>query len=493
MIQNSSIRGRGGLVLAVVLSLVLGGPSLSANTDDSEPPTEADVGQAADAPEEISGPRDLLTLMGIDQSHFNLLTDGVPWQDDEDEMLLKIIYRFRRTFRLKDVELWSRGDLEVARLAADPDAFRGEIFQLHGQVVSVEVCRPDFVEVARRFELDEYYRCRLLLDDARQPIEVFTSTIPEAWKADETLDAPAGAFGLFLKLGENEGPRPVFVAPRMAWYPPTRLGSLGMDLGLFDDLSRAGDGPPDASSLKDLQLTGRNRECFYQMLAAVGRAKPGQLLDEATEQLKRTGQERFSVVPLFNQPDKVQGELIVLSGSVRQVIPVRVSDEDVLARFGIDRYYQLFLYTPDSQNNPLVFCVRELPKGMPTGEGIRYNESVSVAGFFFNTWAYRNRQSGEIGEGEWQLAPLLIGRGLKWHPPTKPARNPWLGAIAAGLFVLALLGVWLALWRNSRGDKQFHDQTLSRQFAPDSGKSLNDIGLQAETNPDFSGLEKMDE
>jgi hypothetical protein len=229
--------------------------------------------------------------------------------------------------------------------------------------------------------------------------------------------------------------------------------------------------------------------------AAAGRTAPGELATQAAEDLRRTGKERFSVVPLFNDPVNQQGRLVVLSGTARQVIPVRVSDEDVLSRFGIDRYYQVFLFTEDSQSNPVVFCVRELPEGMPLGEGTQFGEPVTVAGFFFNTWAYRNRRlgAGTATEEEWQLAPLLIGRDLQWRGGDKPASNPYLGAIAGGLFVVALTGVWLALLRYSRGDKKFREKTIARQFALDSGVSLDEIGLDVDGNPDFSGLEQASE
>ncbi len=457
-------------------------------------------GTAAEGPPEISGPRDLFDLQGIDESHFALLTDGTPWQEGENETMLKVMYRLHRNFRLMDVEAWCRGEPQPAELAADPDAYRGEIFHLVGRVDFAEAVRP-VVEVARRFELDEYYRCRFWLGEDRKLAALFVHTVPEDWKNKESIDARAGAFGVFLKLAgaAEQEPLPVFVASRVAWYPPTRLGNLGFDWGLFDDLgpSRRPDeveGPTGSRprrSARDLRLTGRNRECFYQMLAAAGSTEPGELLAEATEELRHSGEERFSVVPLFNEPTEQHGRLVVLSGTVRQVIPVRVGDEDVLARFGIDRYYQVFLFTEDSQSNPLVFCVRELPEGMPVGEGFQFAEQVSVAGFFFNTWAYRSRRpsGASTSQEEWQLAPLLIGRDLRWHPRKKPASNPYLGAIAGGLFVLALFGIWLALWRYGRGDKQFHDRTIAKQLAPEPGISLDRIGLDADGRPDFSGLE----
>ncbi|GAG06016.1 unnamed protein product, partial [marine sediment metagenome] len=246
-------------------------------------PEEEPSSVGSEGPPEISGPRDLFDLQGIDQSHFDLLTDGTPWQEGENETLLKIIYRLHRSFRPMDVESWCLGEAQPAELARDPDAYRGEIFRLAGRVVSIEVRRP-VPEVARRFELGEYYRCEFLLGEEEHSAVLFAHTIPEAWKAHDSIDARAGAFGVFLKLaGDDPGqPVSVFVASRVAWYPPTRLGSLGFDWGFFDDLrpERTGrdetQGPGSRKrSLRDLRLTGRNRECFYQMLAAVGRTEPG--------------------------------------------------------------------------------------------------------------------------------------------------------------------------------------------------------------------------
>ncbi|MEN6495892.1 MAG: hypothetical protein ABFD16_16545 [Thermoguttaceae bacterium] len=440
----------------------------------SPAPAASDEPSAESLPENVSGPRDLLRFYEIDKSHFARLTDGNLWQEGENELLFRIMFRLR-DFRLMDIERWARPLVSATELAAKPDDARGEFFRLQGRVTSVTLCQP-LSEIVDRFEMKPYYRCDLLLGEQRQVAIVFTQTIPQAWKPDQPIDERAGGIGMFLKLASADAqqPTPIFVAPRVAWYPNTVLGDLGMDYGLFDDLKPE---EPDGQQghavqsklrsprdLDALRLTSRTAECFYQMLAAAKRARPGELAKMATDTLQKTGQKSFSVVPLFNQPDKQHGQLVVLSGTARLAIPVRVSEDDILARFGLKEYYQLFLFTDDSQGNPLVVCVPRLPKGMPSGEDRSYAEHVTVAGFFFNTWAYRNRDSGQgQGQSHWQLAPLLIGQEPVWHPRPAKSTNLVSSVVFGVLFVLAFGGICVALWISRRGDKEFREKVLANQ------------------------------
>lgn len=464
----------------VLVALAACGHEVLAAAAEKKPEAEPSAPAAPSGeslPEKVSGPWDLLRLYEIDKSHFARLTDGTPWQEGENELLFRILFRLR-DFRLMDIEAWARPLASVTELAAKPDDARGEFFRLEGRVTRVTLCQP-LAEVVERFELKPYYRCEFLLGEKRQPAVVFAQTIPQAWKLDQPIDERAGALGMFLKLASANAQQrtPVFVAPRAAWYPNTVLGDLGMDYGLFDDLkpeeTKGQQGHAVASKvhsqrdLDALRLTSRTRECFYQMLAAVKRARPGELIKKANETLKKTGQTSCSVVPLFNQPDKQHGQLVVLSGTARLAIPVRVNEDDLQARFGIQEYYQLFLFTDDSQGNPLAVCVPRLPKGMPRGEDRSYAEQVTVAGFFFNTWAYRNRDSGQ-GQTQWQLAPLLIGQEPIWHPRPVRSTNFVASVIFAGLFVLAVGGVSVALWISRRGDKEFRARVLASQASSES-------------------------
>jgi hypothetical protein len=428
----------------------------------------------------------LFRLYGIDDSQFDQFVDGHDVDEGDTETLLTILYRLQNVDQER-VEQWAK-PLDLAKIVEKPASERGEFFRLSGRVTDVEVRRV-LAERAEALEFDAYYRCQCVLEDG-QPAVVFTCKVPREWRKGGPVDASMAAFGAFLKLaGSAEKPTPVFAAERVAWHPETLLGKLGMDVGLYDTV------------VNRTRLSGLDREAFYQMLAAVGRAKPGELRDAAQAELKtadeplvrtdRDGNRHFSVAPLFNQPDEQRGRLVVLSGNARRVLRVPVADQDIINRFGIDHYYNIYLFTDDSMDNPVVFCVRSLPQGMPIGDGPTYVEYVEIAGFFFKTWAY-NIATAPGQPEKMQLAPLLIGREPVWYKSPAPMDTRLIGAIAGGLFLVAMVAIWFAVWRLGRGDQEFHNRTLSKAIAPEPAVSLNDLGLQAETEPDFSGLAEME-
>jgi len=523
-------------------------PTLPGGSSAPEDPT-ADEHQA-----QRDGPRALLELGGIDESHFFKIIDEVAYSSDEQEVMLKILYRVRK-FDLKSVFEWTQRKLDWSKLASEPRAHRAEMFQLVGRVRKVTVEKPP-VEVVQQFELPHYYLCEMEVGEARQPALIIAPQVPSRWPLNVPIDERASAAGLFFKAGEEiDGERQlVFLAQRMAWHPDrienepatnlgmTILGDLGMDVGLYDDVRNRS------------KITSQDREAFYQLLWAVDQAGTAQLVryaerhlgeqvprweqeerqlaeqidqlrqtlakrqkqnqpvDALRDELKQTRLERaiveraiqrgkqgaYSIYPLFNQPDRQTGKLVVLEGTARRAVRVHVGsiegdiNADIVARYNIDHYFEIELFTADSENNPLVFCVRHLPAGFPEGENI--NENVRIAGFFFKTWAYHTQKGMSAGpDGQMrkhqQLAPLLVGREPLWVPPPTANRNSFFGIAAAGLFVAALVGIWFSVWRLNRGDEQFHEQTIAKHYQLDAGTSLDELGLEAEDKPDFSHLE----
>lgn len=481
-------RAGGRILFAGVLMLSgLGVEGRTAETDESLPP--------------LTGARDWLRGHDVDDSQFEKFADGSPMDGGEREVMLDVMYWLAH-LDLAAVERWTRGKWQPVELVQNPADCRGELFFLTGNVTGIEIDAP-VPEASERLDIERYYICRLVRSDG-QPAVVFARTVPDAWvealeeqgaaetEAEQSQQPSyrASARGVFLKLESDDPqhPTPVFVTTRLAWHPDTPLGNLGMDVGLLDDVDQR------------RPLTANDRECFYQMLSAVGRAEPGTLIRRAKEQLRETGREQYSVVPLFNDAENQHGRLVCLRGVTRRLVRIPVDDPDIVERFGIDHYYEMALYTEESRTAiggpaPLVFCLRDLPEGMPTGDGPDYAEEVQVAGFFMKTWAYRSQEAEGKGEGPGaaQLAPLLIGRQPIWYPRQPPERNTTAAAIAGGLFVLALLGIWIGLWYYSRSDRKFHERTIAKTHALDAGLSLDEIGLDAQGKPDFGHLSESGE
>ena len=186
------------------------------------------------------------------------------------------------------------------------------MLHLQGRVRRVERVVPD-AAAKRRFEFDAYFRSELQV--AKPPLEVvvYSAFVPKAWKIGEPIDERASIYGFFV--GRAESPEPlehragaerkvaVIVARRVASHPATLLGELGMDVGLFDNVRNR------------TRRSSEERECFYQMMAAVRRADNAELI-------RRKRGETDDVAPLFNEPESQQGRLIALEGTARRAIAI---------------------------------------------------------------------------------------------------------------------------------------------------------------------------
>ncbi|MBN1910713.1 MAG: hypothetical protein JW818_13290 [Pirellulales bacterium] len=375
--------------------------------------------------------------VGLDETQLAPFVHGRPWSQEEQAALPKVFFRLDRA-PLGRIEQATRPLPDWDTLLAQPASFRGRFFRLRGNIESVAPVRLPG-NLGQSFDQEQYYRVVLQPDekDPKRQAVIFALDVPKAWQSGGTIHQPGGAEGLFLKLDDSH--QPVFAARRIAWRPDTLLGRLGMDVGLLDDLVDKQNLSPD------------ERECFYQMLAAVGRAAPGELTEAA--RAHRADETSDSVVPLFNEPASQRGKLVLISGTARRVLRVLVDEPDIVERFGIDHYYELHVFTDDSQDNPVIFCVRELPEGMPTGDEPGFGETVEVAGFFLKSWAFRSEFGQTQPKRPRQLAPLLVGRQPAWRPHSESA-DP-LGPVTIGLAVLALAVVLVVLWRFQRSDENF--------------------------------------
>lgn len=377
----------------------------------------------------------------------------------EEQDLVKLAERLQRYERL---------------IAAAAEEGAGLAKTIRGDVIHTErVTLGDDRQLGKQF----YFRCHIESSDAL-PQKVFALQAPQAWLDIASLRQPVEATGLALG--------PYFITSRIRWLPQaplegavnfgeSLLGGMGFDVGLLDS---AADGAP---------ILPQERDLFYELLAVMQETGANQLVRFAQGNLPRWAESwhtrgeggrlaktvisradegRYSVAPLFNDAVAQRGELFVFDGLVRRAVRVEVAaggDRHPAERFGFEHYYELELFTEDSQNLPLVFCVLELPEGFPTGDVIA--QEARIAGFFLKRWAYRTRKSaaGPRAHDKGQLAPLLFGRA---PIPLAPAEKDHTQAsLAAGIgFTIFLLATCLMVWRFHRSDREF-DRNIRQRFS----------------------------
>jgi hypothetical protein len=170
---------------------------------------------------------------------------------------------------------------------------------------------------------------------------------------------------------------------------------------------------------------------------------------------------RYSVVPMFLEPEQYAGHLTMVHGIARRAVKISVDTDHGPALEGQGGsgsnpaaasgpgtpptvYYELEVFTPDSQNLPVVCCVARLADDFPQGDAI--HQPVRVAGFFFKSWLYRTRQAGppagqQEDRGRGLYAPIVIGAEAELIAASRTGASRW--PLIAGLGFLALLA---AIW-----------------------------------------------
>lgn len=296
---------------------------------------------------------------------------------------------------------------------------RGEVVRLEGTI---------FLVVPH----DAGYCCYMELYNG-ECVDIYVPNIPEAWKQDVPLQERAAAFGVFVKSYDSTL---VFCAPSIEWYPNTWLGNLGFDVSTFDHVPVSRvigiEQNDDETNRQTFKFTEADKNAFYGLLQVVSSLPEGWLEEEAKKQQE---EKPIHVIDLFNHPEETRGKPILLRGTAARVVSTPVKDEEVQTLFGIDHYYQIFLYTEQSRGNPIVICVPSLPEGMPVGDGDDFAEQITAAAVSYKLWIY------DTSKGQ-HYAPIMIGHTPTWHP--KPAGQrlpPQMAAISFSVF-FTLVVIW---------------------------------------------------
>ena len=392
----------------------------------------------------------------IGREQRRVLEGAGPWDDARQKMVIRVLKR-----------LDAPAALEVPwRLAAQAVAGTPQVadrlVRIEGRAVFVAplVLTEEQAVLAGRPTLD---LVRIVAADGTNA-DVVVPEAPQAWARWTPVDEDAFAVGLPLSTASfpRPGPPPadaaawpeappavLLGATAIGWRPPTPLGRLGMDYGLF------------ATVVDGKRLEGGDSEAFYALLAAVGRAAAGSIEAAAGKPAE--------IVPIIDPARKWfashRGDPVTVSGIARRAVRISVDEPWRREQVGTDHYWELYVFvdTPllkvgdrTQDDYPIVCCVRDLPEGFPAGEAI--SEQVKVSGFAFKRYGYplpdldiSSSQGDRKTRDQRMETALLVGRTLAWkpEPSVTTATNTlsWIFSAIAAVIGLALVYSLFALNR----------------------------------------------
>ncbi|MFM9196882.1 MAG: hypothetical protein ACKOWG_14290 [Planctomycetia bacterium] len=431
---------------------------------------------AAAAPPDVSTMSftDYLTTWKIDRGSRAVLEEPSPWTPAKQDLALRVLARLTRPPASLAAQ-WNAAAVAGGALV-EGERVQDLPVKVEGRAVYVATMplTEDQAAVAgrRQFEV-----VRLVTGDGLS-VDVLADHVPKAWARGASIDEAAAAVGLPLAEGATAaalapgyglgdgpaGPPALLLAARsVAWYPPTPLGGLGMDYGLFDFV------------VDGQKLAVGDTEAFYAALSAAGRAAPA-----SGDESGQPG----DIVPLINPASgwfaEHRGEPFTIEGVARRATRIEVDDPWRQKQLGADHYWELFVFvrTPLlevhgrlQEDYPVVCCVRTLPAGMPTGQ--RISERVRVSGFAFKRYRYplpdvkiSSSQGDEQQKGLSQETALLIGSRATWRPAPSPAAEVnTLGWIFLAMAAVVGAALVLAAWSFTRDSRRRDRQ--ARKDLPD--------------------------
>ena len=157
------------------------------------------------------------------------------------------------------------------------------------------------------------------------------------------------------------------------------------------------------------------------------------------EVLRKASLGPVTYAQLFNQPANYRGRLVTLSGVVRRVERIEIPRN----QYGIEAYYQVWLFPDDNPSAPMVVYCLDLPQGFPTGTDLTAQSGLTA--FFFKLWAYSTPEADRV-------APMLLAKTLRWWKQPvvtpEPAVDPrWLPMVVIVGALVAMFTAWyVSLW-----------------------------------------------
>lgn len=235
---------------------------------------------------------------------------------------------------------------------------------------------------------------------------------------------------------------------------------------------------------------GKLQATRQRALAAQRHRQAVNQIEEYRENLATFPMHKWLVTEMFTsindgKPSRYHGKLVTLRGHIRKLISYEAHENPL----GIETLYEAWLYpigaerfeADDPRTNPVVVVCTQIPEGMPTGD--RIAEEATITGYVFRLHGYRSKiplpDSG--GKTKKLIAPMILASRIEWKPPSPaPAAPFWLKATILG----GIAAIIVAIFLYSRRDKNAHRELVrQRLFEEDEGPKNPDVVVDPRTPP----------
>ena len=433
---------------------------------------------------------EVLDQFGIGESQFVNFFSGQPLGAAEEEVLVKILFRWPK-LGPEYVEAWRQKGVTWDQLVAQPVPHRGEIYAFRGRAThAAKVTLAP--ELAERLLFDHYFTATVKIDDSPSVALVYARFLPAAWKLDVEMDEPVSVDGLFLKVGDAtaETPPLLFATERIAWHPDqphpevhvgpdqVALAQAGVDWGLYE-VVKAENGRG---------FEGPDREPFFQTLAVFAGEKGARLPAPAKS---------VDIPLLLQKSETLLGSRLKFRGIAQRITKVTVGADDIHKRFGIDHYYEIdasivldkpMKVAKSSQDKdsllyantfPVVLVVPRLPDNLKEGENV--HDLIEADGTFYKLWTYQSAFAAQ--KNKRQPAPLLMSSEVRLVKKGDPLAAVG-GVVVTTCMVLAGGTFFVLYWWFRLSDRK----SSSRPAASIHDALRKGAEQAASDKPNFEGL-----
>lgn len=277
---------------------------------------------------------------------------------------------------------------------------------------------------------------------------------PETWRRFLQLDdrPPAGTVDDFAERRAEKAP-----PPDPDDLSPDEFRTVGGSVVDEDSTQSPGEEAPldRAAIAKALAEVSDDRLGIRRKELPVYHALLAELRDADLASLNRQARADVSYHAVSEDPGAYRGELLLIEGRMKRLLRFDAAPNP----YGLDRLYEAWVFTVDSDGNPYRVVCSEVDDGTPEGE-LKELVPVRLVGRFFKIERYLARH------GKTHPAPLVLAKRLEWVRPTPletnhEALSKWVLGVALG--IAAVLA--LTLWRISVGDRRFYHGHLKRIVA----------------------------